>query len=89
MPGLENIRKGRGFYALALLFVAYERVSSTLRSRWSLRLKHLYATYRLVDLREQHVRICLIQLALSNQGTHLIADAGEDGEGILGLALRE
>jgi hypothetical protein len=87
---LEIIKKSLGFCALALPYAVCVRLSSTLRSTRSLRLKTLYATYRLVDLHEQNVGIFRIQLALSNQSGYLnIMDGGEGEEGVLDLALRE
>jgi hypothetical protein len=48
--------------------------------------KTLNASYCLIGSRDQGVNLCLSQLALRGQRAHLISEAGEVDEGILGLA---
>ncbi len=60
-----------------------------LSSSRALSLKTLNASYCLVGSCEEYVTFFLTQLALSDQRAHLVAEANEVLEGVLGLALRQ
>jgi hypothetical protein len=83
VSGFKNIKKGRDFYAPALLVAGYAKTSSTLRSCWSLRVQSLDALYCGVGFLEQIAGIlgadaagCLQLIDLDREVAQLLDGVG-------------